>query len=43
MHAYDLFINEGNDWHDVEDIEKVFPNFEIISPFACIDYHIHSS
>jgi hypothetical protein len=38
MHAHDLLVDDGADWHDVKDIRKSLPEFDIIFSFAFVNY-----
>ena len=43
MHAEYFFIDEGTDRHDIENIGKNFPQFQIIFSFTWISGELHSS
>ena len=36
MHAENLLVNQGRNGHDIEDVNKIFPNFKVVFAFACI-------
>ena len=34
MHTENLLIDQGADWHDIEDIRESFPKFDIVFSFT---------
>ena len=42
MHAEDLVINEGSNWHAVEYVLELFPDSNAVSSLALVIESIHS-
>jgi hypothetical protein len=36
MHAQDLLVDDGSDWHRVKDVAEYFPGLEVVLAFALV-------